>query len=61
MPGKSHGPRSLGATVHGVSDSDRTEQLHFTSLHIWQNFYVIASFLKSEVLYLYFYTTPPGY
>ena len=27
-PGDSHGPRSLGATVCGVAESDTTEQLH---------------------------------
>ena len=28
LPGKSHGQRSLEATVHGVAESDTTEQLH---------------------------------
>ena len=29
LPGKSHGWRSLVATVHGVAESDTTEQLHY--------------------------------
>ena len=34
MPGKSHGPRSLGGySPWGHKESDMTERLHFTSLH----------------------------
>ena len=28
LSGESHGQRSLGATVHGVAESDTTEQLN---------------------------------
>ena len=37
MPGKSHGPGSLvGYSPWGCKESDMTEWLHFTSLHIGQ-------------------------
>ena len=35
LPGKSHGPRILvGYSPWGVKESNTTERLHFTSLHI---------------------------
>ena len=35
LPGESHGRKSLvQAIVHGVTESDMTEQLHF-SKHMW--------------------------
>ena len=32
LPGESHGERSLAGTVHGVTESDTTEQLTLTYL-----------------------------
>ena len=32
LPGKSHGRGAWQATVHGITESDMTEQLHFSGL-----------------------------
>ena len=43
LPGKSHGQRSLvGYSPWGHEESDMTERLHFTSLHLWASQIVLV-------------------